>query len=229
MPLPSTAVHGSGCCRARVAMPETDEVVALAAAPLWIGAGVLVWVASGVVAAYVLGRRGHHLRSLIGLAVVLGPLFVPLAWDFARRREPAAVPINLDPAPRPGTGRHAIVALLGAPESVVDALPVLASYGAFTAITLAAPIDYESADRSASDEGRVAAERRLSAAATFLTDVTPARVLVPGTPETALARLVGPEHDVIVITGATHDVGAERLSAAVGIPVVVAPRQRRQE
>lgn len=197
--------------------------------PIWIGLGVLAWIGSGVLAAYLLGRRGHDLRSLLGLAVVFGPLFVPLAWEFAQRREPAARPIRLDPPPAAGTGQHAIVAVLGAPESIVDALPVLASFGTFTALTIAAPIDYESAGRDAPDDARRAAARRLTAAATFLTDVTPSRVLVPGNPETALARLVEPEHDLIVITGATTDVGAERLSAAVGIPVVVAPRQRGQE
>lgn len=195
---------------------------------LWLGLGILAWITSGVAAAVVLGRRGHHLQSLLGLAVVLGPLFVPLAWEFVQRREPAARPIALDPTPRPGAGRHAIVAVLGEAESIVDALPVLDSFGSITALTLAAPIDYESADRSGADEVRRAAERRLTAAAAFLTDVTPTRVLVPGTPEGALGRLVGPQHDLIVITGATEDVGAERLSDVVGIPVVVAPRLRER-
>lgn len=208
--------------------PSWPLVLALSAGPVWLGVGVLAWVASGVVVAIVLSRRGHHLRSVLGLAVVLGPLFLPLALEFVRRREPAARPIALDPRPRPGTGQHAIVAVLGEPESVVDALPVLASFGSVTALTLAAPIDYESADRAHPDEVRREAERRLTAAATFLTDVTPSRVLVPGTPETALARLVEPEHDLIVITGATEDVGSERLSAVVGIPVVVAPRLRER-
>lgn len=195
---------------------------------LWLGLGILAWVASGVAAAVVLGRRGHDLRSLLGLAVVLGPLFVPLAWEFVRQREPAARPIALDPAPRPGAGRHAIVAVLGEAESIVDALPVLDSFGSVTALTLAVPIDYQSADRPRADDVRREAERRLTAAATFLTDVTPTRVLVPGTPEGALGRLVRPEHDLVVITGATEDVGAERLSDVVGIPVVVAPRLRER-
>lgn len=208
--------------------PHAPVVLALSAGQAWLVVGVVAWVASGVAAAVVLSRRGHHLRSLLGLAVVLGPLFLPLALEFVRRREPAARPIHLDPRPRAGTGRHAIVALLGDPESVVDALPVLASFGSITALTLAAPIDYESADRVTPDEVRRDAERRLTAAATFLTEVTPARVLVPGTPETALARLVEEEHDLIVITGATADVGAERLSAEVGVPVVVAPRHRER-
>ena len=209
-------------------MPPAPVVLALSSAQVWVGIGVVAWVGSGVAAAWVLSRRGHDLRSVLGLAVVLGPLFLPLALEFVRRREPAARTLRIDPRPRAGTGRHAIVALLGDPESVVDALPVLASFGSVAALTLAAPIDYESADRTAPDEVRREAERRLTAAATFLTDPPPSRVLVPGTPETALARLVDPDHDLIVITGATEDVGAERLSVLVGIPVVVAPRHRER-
>lgn len=203
-------------------------VLAITASQSWLLGCAVVWVALGVGAALWLSRRGHHLRSLLGLAVVLGPFFLPLALEFVRRREPAARPISLDPAPRAGAGRHAIVAVLGPPESIVDALPVLESFGGVSAMTLASCIDFESADRADWDEVKAGAERRLSAAATFLTDVVPSRVLVPGTPETALARLVDADHDLIVITGATEDVGAERLSALVGIPVVVAPRYRER-
>lgn len=208
--------------------PPAPVVLALSAGQVWLGVGVVAWVGSGVAAALVLSRRGHDLRSVLGLAVVLGPLFLPLALEFVRHREPVARAISLDPRPRDGSGGHAIVALLGEAESVVDALPVLASFGSVTALTLAAPIDYESADRAAPDDVQREAERRLTAAATFLTEPIPARVMVPGTAETALARLVEPEHDLIVLTGATEDVGAERLSAVVGVPVVVAPRHRER-
>ena len=209
-------------------MQPALPVLALSTAQVWLVVGACAWVATGVVAALVLQRRGHHLRSLLGLAVVLGPLFVPLAWEIAGRREAEARPIALDPAPEAGRGRHAIVAVLGAPESVVDALPVLADFGSVTAITLAAPVDYETAERAADDELQREVEHRLTAAAAFLTDVVPARVLVPGAPWSALARLVGPEHDLVVITGARVDVGAERLSDEVGLPVVVAPRRRER-
>ena len=206
--------------------PTLATVLAVSAAEAWLAVGALAWVSAGVAAAATLARRGHHLRSLLGLGLVLGPLFVPLAVEFVRRREPACRPIALDPPAAAGAGRHAIVAVLGAPESVVDALPILASFGTMSALTLATTIDYESAGRGATDEVRTAAERRVTAAAAFLTDVVPSRVLVPGPPAAALARLVAPDHDVIVITGATQDVGSERLSAEVGIPVVVAPRPR---
>lgn len=210
-------------------MPSLVDVpLALSAGWVWLGVGAVAWVAAGVGTALALERRGHHLRSLLGLAVVLGPLFVPLALEFVRRREPAARPIRLDPPPEAGDGRHAVVAVLGDAEAVVDALPVLDSFGSVTALTLAALIDYESADRAVTDDLRREAERRLSAAATFLTDPAPSRVLVPGTPEVALARLVGPDHDLIVLTGVSEDVGAERLSDMVGVPVVVAPRRRER-
>ena len=210
-------------------MPSLVGVpLALSAGWMWLGVGALAWVAAGVGTAIVLERRGHDLRSLLGLAVVLGPLFVPLGLEFVRRREPTARPIHLDPVPVPTTGLHAVVAVLGAPESVADALPVLASYGKVTAVTLARTIDYETAERRVPDDARRRAEQDLAAAATFLTDPRPARVLVPGTPETALARLVSRDHDLIVITGAIEDVGAERLSDLVGVPVVVAPRLRER-
>ena len=209
--------------------PTLAMVLAVSSAQAWLALGAVAWTSMGVAAAVTLARRGHHLRSVLGLAVALGPLFVPLAIEFVRRREPAVRRIDLDPPPRAGLGRHAIVAVLGAPESVVDALPVLSSFGPVAALTLAATIDYETAGRGVDDEVRTAAERRLSAAAVFVTEVTSSRVLVPGRPETALARLVEPDHDLIVLTGVTSDVGAERLSAVVGIPVIVAPRLRERD
>jgi hypothetical protein len=220
--------------RLATASPDATEattsaaVLGLTTTHLWVTVAILAWALAGVGAAILLGRRGHHLRSLLGLAVVLGPLFLPLAWEFVRNREPAARVIALDPPPVGGGGGHAVVAVLGMPESVVDALPVLESFGPIGAVTLVATIDFESADRAGWDEVKDDAERRLTAAAAFVTDLRPSRVLAPGTLETALGRFVTADHDLIVVTGATSDVGSERLSAGVGIPVVVAPRLRER-
>lgn len=229
MPLPPPGCPSPGCrLPTDLAGPSlaSDDVLAVTSGVVWFGSAVVVWVLAGVVTAVVLSRRGHDLRSVLGLAIVLGPLFVPLAREFVRNREPAARPIRLDPPPD-GSGRHAIVAVLGAPESVVDALPVLEGFRPVSAVTLTTLIDYQTAERREEDAITRDAERRLTAAAAFVMDLRPARVLLPGTVDTALARFAGDDHHVIVLTGATEDVGAERLSDQVGIPVVVAPRTRR--
>lgn len=197
------------------------DFVPLSSTAVWVSLAIAMWASSGILVALVLGRRGHHVRSLLGLGAVLGPLFVPLALDVVRHREPAARPIHLDP-PRHVEGRHVIVAVLGDAETAADALPVLARFGPVAAVTLAVLVDYEAADAPAGDDRRAEGQRRLTAAATFLTDPVPERVLVPGTADVALARLVG-DHDLIVVTGVEEDIGSERLSARVGIPVVVAP------
>lgn len=204
------------------------EVVAIAGTASWVVLGIVAWTACGVAAALVLQRRGHDLQSLLGLAVVFGPMFVPLAIHYVRWREPAARPIVLCETPTGVRGTDLVVAILGDGHDAADAAAVLGRFGPLGSITLVTPIDYETADRPDDDPGRVAAARRLAAAATLLHDPPPGRVLLPGLLEDGLRQFVTRDHDLVVVTGAVEDRGVERVSDVLGLPVVLAPSTTRQ-
>lgn len=193
------------------------------ATPLWILVGVLAWTGCGVAAAVVLHRRGHDLRSLLGLALVLGPLFVPLAMDYVRSREPAARPIVLCRTPRPTRGAHVVVAVLGDGHDAADATAVLDRFGAVGAVTIVSTIDFQAAERPEDDPARVRAARRLAGAATLLHDPPPGRVLLPGTLSEGLRRFIDQRHDLVIVTGVSDDRGVEQVSDALQLPVVLAP------
>lgn len=218
---PDVAVVGTDVTETPVG-PELAEVLAVVTTLSWVGVGVAAWSGCGVVAAVVLHRRGHDLRSLLGLALVLGPLFVPLALEYTRSRESAAHPIVVLPTPT-AAGSHVVVVVLEDPHAAADAIRVLDRFGPVGSVTLVTPIDFQTADRPAHDDGRVEAERRLAAAATLLPDPPAGRVLLPGTLERGLPRFVDRRHDLVVVTGARADVGTERLSDVLGLPVVVTP------
>lgn len=219
---------GTGDVSGPLALTWHLEMVAVIGTASWVVLGVLVWSGSGVTAAIVLSRRGHDLRSLLGLALVFGPLFVPLAVDYVRRREPAVRPIVLCRTPPAERGADIVVVVLGDGHDAADASAVLDRFGPVGAVTIATPIDFQTAERPADDPGRVEADRRLAAAATLLHDPPPGRVLLPGTLEEGLRRFVRRHHDLVVVTGAVDDWGVERASATLGLPVVLAPSTTRR-
>jgi hypothetical protein len=214
--------HARGRPESRAALALTPAL-AIVSTPLGVAVFIVVWAGAGLSAAILLSRRGHDLQSLAGLALVLGPFFIPLALHMVRRREPTARSIHLVPS-APRHGRRIVIGLLGAPEAAADALPVLRSFGDLGSVTLAVPIDYEAADRATWDDVKRAAEQRLSQAATLLSEFEPGQVLVPGPPEQALAGLVTSREDIILLVS---PVGAEirhdRLSAVTGVAVVAVP------
>ncbi|MBY5162646.1 hypothetical protein [Salsipaludibacter albus] len=199
------------------------QLVAVVGTVSWVVLGVLAWVGSGVTAAVVLHRRGHDLRSLLGLALVFGPLFVPLALDYVRHREPAARPIELCRTPTARRGAHVVVVVLGDGHDAADASALLDRLGPIGAVTVVTTIDFQTAERPDDDPVRMAAARRLAAAATFLHEPPPGRVLLPGTLEQGLRRFVDRRHDLVVVTGAIDEWGIERVSDALRLPVVLAP------
>lgn len=211
-----------------LALTWHPEFVAVIGTASWVALGMLVWSGSGVAAAVVLSRRGHDLRSLLGLALAFGPLFVPLAIDYVRWREPAARPVVLDRTPPATRGADVVVVVLGDGHDAADAAPVLGRLGPVGAVTIATPIDFQTAQRPADDPGRVEADRRVAAAATLLPHPPPGRVLLPGTLEEGLRRFVGRQHDLVVVTGAVDDRGVERASDTLGLPVVLAPSTTRR-
>lgn len=223
--------------QADVSLSGLDPILLLgetggASQALSIGTGpgivlAVAWIAVGTAGAVALERRGHDLRSLIGLAAVLGPLFLPLALNYVRDRDPYATVVELVPTPDV-PGRRAIILLLGRPEAVADALPLLGSIDGLGGCTLATVVDYESAQRPEWDEQKQAAMQRLQQAAALLGDREAGQVLVPGTVERGVPRLATRQDDVIVLVGDAVTRGAERLSGLSGVPVISAPPTNRR-
>lgn len=195
--------------------------LAVVSTPLQAAIFGLGWLVCGLAAALVLRRRGHDLRSVVGLAVVLGPLFIPLAVELARR-EAGTHPIQIVPSPD-REGPQAIVVLLGDAEDVVPARPVLQSIEGLGNVCLVASVDYESAQRASWDDAKVNAEGRLRRAAELLEEFEPGSVLVAGPPEHGLHDLVSGSQDVIVLTGAGDRIPVDRISASTKLPVLVVP------
>lgn len=222
--------------KAGIPLPELDPPMLLGdatATPLAVGVSVgqgvtiaLAWIAVGAIAALALERRGHDLRSVIGLAAVLGPLFLPMAVTYVRDRDPHTRAIELVPTPE-APGRRAIVVLLGPSEAVADALPVLDSIDQLGSLTLAAVIDYDAAQRPEWDDQKDAARRRLRQAMALLGGREVGLVLVPGTVERGLPEITASPDDVIVLVGDSAARGAERLSGSAGVPVITAPPTNR--
>jgi hypothetical protein len=181
----------------------------------------LGWLVCGLAAALVLRRRGHDLRSVVGLAVVLGPLFIPLAVELARR-EAGTHPIQIVPPPD-REGSQALVVLLGDAEDVVPARPVLESIEGLGRVCLVASVDYESAQRASWDDAKVNAEDRLRRAAGLLEEFEPGSILVAGPPEQSLHELVSGSEDVIILTGASERIPVDRIRSSTNLPVLVVP------
>lgn len=216
-----SAVDVGGCLAESTSVVHTHGIGAAGGIAL-----VVAWVVVGVAGAIVLGRRGHDLRSVVGLAVVLGPLFLPLAMAYVRNRDPYTRPIELVPTPD-APGRRAVVVVLGSPEAAADALPVLDAIEGIRTVTLVTVIDYESAQRREWDDHKREAERRLRRSAILLADHEPGLVLIPGTVERGIKDMAVTPEDVILIVGDDETPGAERLSGLVGAPVVSVPASNR--
>lgn len=184
---------------------------------------VATWMTVGGAAALALQRRGHDLRSLLGLGLVLGPLFVPLAVEFVRRREPATTPISVADGHGDRDGRRAYVVVLGDPDDAADALPVLRRFDDVGEVTLVGLIDFESAQRATWDETKAVASARLEQAAQVLREFAPGRALAPGRIDTAIGSLPLRPDDVVVVVGDAATGDLERAGNVAGVPLIRVP------
>ncbi|HEX9766145.1 MAG TPA: hypothetical protein VGA36_05245 [Nitriliruptorales bacterium] len=183
----------------------------------------LGWVLVGLLVTEILQRRGHDRRSVIGLAAVLGPFFVPLAVDMVRRREPAAQPVRLGaqretPVRRP----RVVLGVLGDASGVTEALAFLRRLPDVGSVTLVRPIDYEAAARPEWDDAKAEGEQVLNRAAESLGDYDVEALLVPGTAGRALLSIAQDRADLMVIAGDRSYVDLGELGDCP-VPVVVLP------
>jgi hypothetical protein len=165
---------------------------------------------------------------LLGLGIVLGPLFLPLAMEFVRRREPATAPIPVASTGSVHSGRRAYVVVLEDPRAAADALPVLRLIDGVGAVTLVGLIDFESAQRGAWDDTKAAACARLEQAAFALREFAPGQALAAGRIDSAVGSLPLRPDDVVLVVGDGAGRDLERAGDVAGVPVIRVPATSRE-
>ena len=147
----------------------------------------LCWGLLGVSTALVMGRRGHEPFMWLVLAIVFGPLVLPLAVRALRHDRPGL--LRQLSTGHPGPGKVDVLVGIDGSEAAVDALrSVIAILGdRLGRMTLATVVDYDVAEGSGLAEGRREAEADLRRAAEA-TELAPGTVLLSGRPAEALRK-----------------------------------------
>lgn len=183
--------------------------------PGWLWAAAAVWLATAVVGAAVMRRRGHDGFCWTLVFAAFGPLAVPLAVSAERRR-----PVDVPPADHPGA-LDVLVAVDPAAEAEANAAvdELIAVTGERpSSITLAAVVDYEAADTPRGREATDVARRSLEALASALrprVSVPVDHVVLHGPPALALERFAADGGFELVVAG-THHRGTDPLGGRVG-------------
>ncbi|CAA0127039.1 Universal stress protein [Mycolicibacterium vanbaalenii] len=125
---------------------------------------IVAWILVGLLSGLWMARHGHDpLWTLI--AVVLGPLFVPIAVERVQRR-PGLVRFGSKGAPpqraEGATGLRVLVGLDGSAESARGLATALRLFGPHCALLVLAEVVHYEAAESASSADIDAAERRLT-------------------------------------------------------------------
>jgi nucleotide-binding universal stress UspA family protein len=198
---------------------------------------IILWIAIGLAAAVIMGRRGHAPFSWMVAGAVLGPLVVPLMFATVRARQPMSK-ATPDQSSSNGAIRRGIDVLFGfdgSEESKGALVTAAALFGPHLGrLTIATVVEFEA---SRSELGQV--EVRLADVALLaagLLDRRPETITLVGRPDEALIRLARENHfDVLVIAprgrGATRALFgsvASRLARAPHIPIAIMPPARRR-
>lgn len=204
-----------------------QPIVALSTRSLVAAVIVVVWVGSGVVTAAVLARRGHELRTLAPLGVVVGPFLIGLAWSNYIVREAEIEPVVVSTG-SPGAGsKSLLVAVLGEPDDVTRVVPLLRSIeDDLGEVALVRPIPFEAAQDAAWDRAKAKAAAELHEATRLLPGIEPHLLLVPGRAETTIIRHAvdhGFTHVVCIGSRRVHEVVRDDGSLMAHGVVVVDP------
>jgi hypothetical protein len=176
---------------------------ALAHRPAAIVVVVVLWCGTGLAIAWLVARRGHEFRHAGPLGLVFGPLLLGLLTATLRPQEETAKPVVVRPARTLGGNQRVLVAVIGDPSQIVDALPVLRFTAQHIAqVEIARPVTFDVARAGPDDGDRVEAARELEEAALFLEDLQPGLVLVPGRGVDAVTRYIDErDADIVIVVG----------------------------
>jgi nucleotide-binding universal stress UspA family protein len=190
-------------------------------------AALLVWLAIGLTASVMMGRRGHDAFGWLVIGTVLGPLAIPIAVRTIREEQPTRR--REIRAGSPGTGSIDLLVGLDGSEASERALRrSLELLGDRVGrLTLATVLGHEGPATGWSDEAdAVSALERIAAA---LPGHEPGAVVLRGRPADALVRHAD-EHgaELLVVGRRGHGATkallgstAHRLAQREGVPVLI--------
>lgn len=161
---------------------------------------VLAWGLFGVSTAFLMGRRGHQPFMWLVLAIVFGPLVLPLAVNALRHDRPGL--FERLSRGRPGTG--SVDVLVGIDGSVEAEKALGSAIGMLGArlgrLTLAAVVDYDIAAGSSLAEENDRAKDDLVRAANA-TALGPETILLSGRPAEALRKHAVEQGYALIVVG----------------------------
>lgn len=161
---------------------------------------VLAWGLFGVSTAFLMGRRGHQPFMWLVLAIVFGPLVLPLAVNALRHDRPGL--FERLSRGRPGTG--SVDVLVGIDGSVEAEKALGSTIGMLGArlgrLTLAAVVDYDIAAGSSLAEENDRAKDDLVRAANA-TALGPETILLSGRPAEALRKHAVEQGYALIVVG----------------------------
>ncbi len=147
---------------------------------------VLVWLAIGVVCAFVMARRGHDPGDWGALGALWGPLVVPIALSRSREDRSVRSWQRVERAGSSGGGPvDALVGIDGSPDAIAAALAVRRLLGGrLGRLTLAAVVDYDVVEAAgATAPATAAAHDALECAVEALgAGLTPETIILTGRP-----------------------------------------------
>lgn len=161
---------------------------------------VLAWALFGVSTALLMGRRGHQPFMWLVLAIVFGPLVVPLAANALRHHRRGLLQrLSVGHA---GTGTVDVLGGIdGSSESdqaIVSAIRMLGSR--LGRVTLAAVVDYDIAADSSMAEEKDRARTEIARAASA-SGLEPETILLAGRPAEALRKHAVEEGYELIVVG----------------------------
>lgn len=176
----------------------------------WIVLLVLCWVGIGLATAVVLRRRSHEFGPNAVLGVVLGPLFVFLAYDMVRRRESVEA-ITLS-HPSDASGTSVLVVVVGELEEPDTVVRLLADLDEVGPVTVAVPVEYEVAQRVHALGGFPPTSDLLDQLAGALSRFAPGKMMLPGPLEKSIPpAAVAGGADIVALVGTDCQTAAPGL------------------
>jgi nucleotide-binding universal stress UspA family protein len=194
----------------------------------------LPWALIGVVAAVVMGRRGHAVYPWVALGVVLGPLVIPLTISAVRREQSASEPTIVRADLR--SPQLAVLAGVDGSEDATGALiTAIALFGnRIGRLTIATVLDFALEQTSAGRDTQARAVEMLATHARVGAESLEREVdttMLYGRPADALVQhALDGNYDLIVVSprgkGASRVLFgsvASQLARGAGVPVVILP------
>ncbi len=197
--------------------PVLVAEVGLAAHPEWVLAIWCAWAGIGALVAAGQSKRGHDVRSLMALGLVLGPLLHAYGRTALASIEGESEPVVVRHRSADLDGSPVLVVADQDPDAAVDALPALRLVASDSPVTVVMLVRHDVVrDRGGHD--RAMAVRRIETAGLFLHEFDPELVLVPGGGPDAIddhASRIGASAVIVVGSGIGYrGLGAGRSGRA---------------